>query len=199
MALCLVLNPIVLLDKCIFHSEVCSQFSDKFVESCLIVWEPIRSFSLRCLWISKRREVVLGLQWFREQRDLWFTSPPPWIPPPGHQPSKNLSQPPPGIFAPMMCHPLFVRRWRQRSTVLRGQISLLFFTGKRNEMHQTFVWIPCVFITCLPFWKIPEPFDGRCQSKLVLFFLIFWKKLLLVFFFRNFVETVTTNSWNWVP
>ncbi len=36
--------------------------------------KPLLTSLLRCLW--KRREVVLELQWFCEQQDLWFSWPP---------------------------------------------------------------------------------------------------------------------------
>ena len=55
---------------------------------------------LRCL--SKRREVVLELQWFHEQQDLWFA--PPWMPPPpaSHQPSNDQSQTFQGYATPQL-------------------------------------------------------------------------------------------------
>ncbi len=56
---------------CVLDTNVCVSFSLFFL-------------LLRCLW--KRREVVLELQWFCEQQDLWFSWPPHKCHPP-YQPS----------------------------------------------------------------------------------------------------------------
>ncbi len=50
---------------------------------------------------SKKARSSIGRQWFCEQQELWFSLPPPWMPPPaGHQPSKDQSQPPQGYATP---------------------------------------------------------------------------------------------------
>ena len=71
---------------------------------CSRVVQRFGVFLLRCLW--KRREVVLELQWFREQQDLWFSwpPPPPWMPPPllaFNQVRTKVN--PPGICHPPWC------------------------------------------------------------------------------------------------
>ncbi len=91
---------------------------------------------------ARSSTAVLELQWFHEQRDLWFTTQ--WMPPPGHQPSQSQTQ-------LLICHPDWhatptdvpprrsAWRWRQRSTLAFGAKSLVL------------IWL-CEQESCQPIW-----------------------------------------------
>ncbi len=113
------------------------------------VWNPIKfgvktTWLLRCLW--KRREVVLELQWFCKQQDLWFSWPPPL---PAFNQVRTKVNPPPMKSATLppheKCHPPWkapppphgkhypprcgVWRWWQPSTLAFGAKSLVCFVN----------------------------------------------------------------------
>ena len=93
-------------------------------------WE-VNGLILFCYFAAfwKWREVVLELQWFHEQQNLWFSL---GLYTPSHgchpyRPSTRwgLKSNPPGTCHPLlMCHPLHsVWRWHQWHLGLEGQIS----------------------------------------------------------------------------
>ncbi len=89
-------------------------FGNGFTSSVSVRLHPFLVLSSLLLW--KRREVVLELQWFREQRDLWFR----WPPLPAINPVRTKVNPPPRHGK---CHPqpllavVYGDGWRQRSTL----------------------------------------------------------------------------------